>query len=186
MRVKRDEWRGEVRHIHEIAELLDVSVVTNPAYPTAAVEYRSAPDPETSPVAPATGGTTKPEEGNMQAEDRQQAQETAAGGLQVADRVTVTATLPKGLAEAFRAAGFPGETATIDFDRFAESRAVTWTGSVDNINAVQAAAGRLGADQRFAWPVFPRVNVDSGATSVDVFTQTARSLAIRRERDPRD
>ena len=44
MRVaKRDEWRGDVRHIHEIAELLDVSVVTRPAYPQAVTEYRSEP-----------------------------------------------------------------------------------------------------------------------------------------------
>ena len=166
-----DEWRGDVRHIHRIAELLDVSVVTNPAYPTAAVEYRSAPEPVSTNVE-----TPTPEEGNMETEDRQQAQE-ATGGLQVDDRVTVTATRPTGLAEEFRSAGFPSETATISFDTFAESRAVTWTGSVDRINAVQTRAGSLGYDQRFAWPVFPRVNVDSAATSVDVFTQTARSLA---------
>ena len=38
-------------------------------------------------------------------------------------------------------------------------------------------AGGLGYDQRYAWPAFPRVAVDAGATSVDVLTQTARSLA---------
>lgn len=82
----------------------------------------------------------------------------------------------RGLADEFRAAGFPGETATISFDTF-EDRAVTWTGSVDNINKHQNTAGGLGADQRYAWPAFPRVNVDASATSVDVFTQTARTLA---------
>src|SRR5215210_402504 len=35
MRVARDEWRGDTRHIHEIAELRDVSVVTSPSYPSA-------------------------------------------------------------------------------------------------------------------------------------------------------
>ena len=40
MRVGRDEWRGDVRHVHEIAELRDVAVVTTPAYEGAAVELR--------------------------------------------------------------------------------------------------------------------------------------------------
>ena len=43
MVVARDEWRGDVRHIHEIAELRDVAIVTAPAYPAAAVEYRTHP-----------------------------------------------------------------------------------------------------------------------------------------------
>src|SRR5215217_8735093 len=45
MRVSRDSWDGDVRRVHEIAELRDVSIVTAPAYPTAATEYRSQPDP---------------------------------------------------------------------------------------------------------------------------------------------
>ena len=43
MRVARDEWRGDVRHVPEIAELRDVAVVTAPAYPAAAVELRTTP-----------------------------------------------------------------------------------------------------------------------------------------------
>ena len=97
----------------------------------------------------------------------------STGGLQVEDRVTFTAS--GGLADEFRAAGFPGETATIPWQAF-EDRAVTWTGSVDLVNKARNTAGGLGADQRYAWPAFPRVNVDAGATSVDVFTQTARTL----------
>ena len=57
-----------------------------------------------------------------------------AGGLQVEDRVAVTSEPPRGLADEFRHAGFPGETATIPWQAF-EDRAVTWTGSVDNINS---------------------------------------------------
>ena len=38
MVVARDEWRGSVRHVHEIAELRDVSVVTSPAYAEARVK----------------------------------------------------------------------------------------------------------------------------------------------------
>ena len=43
MVVGRDEWRGDVRHVHEIAELRDVTVVTHPSYPASTVELRSAP-----------------------------------------------------------------------------------------------------------------------------------------------
>ena len=32
MVVGRDEWRGDVRHVHEVAVLRDVSVVTRPSY----------------------------------------------------------------------------------------------------------------------------------------------------------
>ena len=44
MVVGREEWRGDVRHVHEIEELRDVAVATNPAYPAASVELRSAED----------------------------------------------------------------------------------------------------------------------------------------------
>jgi HK97 family phage prohead protease len=45
MVVAKDRWVGDVRHIEEISELLDVTLVgaEEPAYPQAAVEYRSAP-----------------------------------------------------------------------------------------------------------------------------------------------
>ncbi len=75
-----------------------------------------------STTTPAGGGgatTATPAEGGGAS--------TTTGGLQVEDRVTVTAT--RGLADEFRAAGFPGELATLPFDTF-EERAVTWTGSV--------------------------------------------------------
>lgn len=160
-----EQWDGDRRTITSVAELHDVTLATYPAYPAASIELRTRPE---STIQQQTS-----EEDTMNPEDRS----TEGGGLAVEDRVAVTATRPTGLAEQFRAAGFPGESAMIDFDRFAEARAISWTGSVDNINAVQARAGNLGADQRFAWPVFPRVNVDAGATSVDVFTQTGRALA---------
>ncbi len=64
MKVARDEWRGDVRHVHEIAELRDVSLVAQPAYPSAAVELRSNPEATVpnEPVAPpATPTETAPE-----------------------------------------------------------------------------------------------------------------------------
>jgi len=45
MIVGRDEWRGKVRHVHEIRELRDVSVVSNLSYAASVVEHRSAPTP---------------------------------------------------------------------------------------------------------------------------------------------
>jgi hypothetical protein len=84
-----------------------------------------------------------------------------------------------GLANEFRNAGFPGlpgERARIPWRDF-ESRAVTWTGSVDNVLVSRHTAGGFGYDQRYAWPAFDRVPIDAGVTSVDVLTQTARSLA---------
>jgi len=50
------------------------------------------------------------------------------GGLQVADRAHITVTETRSLAQEFRHAGFPGETATIRWQQF-EDRAVTWTGT---------------------------------------------------------
>ena len=44
MVVGRDRWEGDLRHVEQIKELRDVSIVTSPAYPAAAVEYRTAPN----------------------------------------------------------------------------------------------------------------------------------------------
>jgi hypothetical protein len=177
MRVARDEWRGDVRHINEIAELRDVSIVTAPAYEAALVELRSQPNPgEAQEAVMGTEPEKNTETATATAEATEDRAAATMGGLQVEDRVSVTNAPRRGLADEFRAAGFPGETATIPFDTF-EDRAVTWTGSVDLINKARNTAGALGYDQRWLWPVMQRVNVDAGATSVDVFTQTARSLA---------
>jgi hypothetical protein len=184
MVVARDRWEGDVRHVEAIAELRDVTVTAAPAYGDAApAELRTQPDPATTGqeavmaetatqhIERATT-TTSVESGSTSTEDRAA---PVAAGLRVEDRVTVTRTRPRGLADEFRQAGFPGEVATIPFETF-EDRALSWAGSVDNIKAAGATAGPLGADTRYAWPAFPRVNVDSGATSVDIFAQTARTL----------
>jgi len=46
MQVGRDRWDGDTRHIEEVRSLHDVSVVVNPAYPSAVAELRAAPDHE--------------------------------------------------------------------------------------------------------------------------------------------
>lgn len=68
MVVARDEWRGNVRHVLEIAELRDVAVVTTPAYPAAAAELRHRPnEPEDPAVRPTS---TPPAPGGLRVEDR--------------------------------------------------------------------------------------------------------------------
>src|SRR4051794_1754657 len=103
MRVKRDSWDGDVRRIHEIAELRDVSIVTAPAYESAVVELRSQPDPASSQEDNAMA--EQAEQDTTAVEDRT----APTGGLSVEDRVTVTHEPPRGLADEFRAAGWPGE-----------------------------------------------------------------------------
>jgi len=83
MVVGRDEWRGKVRHVHEIAELRDVSVVTSPAYAEARAEYRSEPGPEPTSAAIISepDPQPEPEEQAMPATE-----EKPAGGLTVEAR----------------------------------------------------------------------------------------------------
>jgi HK97 family phage prohead protease len=179
--VKRDYWRGNVRHVAEIARLLDVTVTAAPAYATAAAELRSQPNPAVgqedtmADQAESTSATTGVIETTTSTTGGVEDRSTTTTGLQVEDRVTV-ANSTRGLADEFRHAGFPGETATIPFEAF-EDRAVTWTGSVATMNAASSTAAGLGYDKRWIWPLFARAPVDEGATSVDVPTQTARSLA---------
>jgi HK97 family phage prohead protease len=173
MVVSSDEWRGDVRHVKAIAELRDVSIVTAPAYPTAATEYRST-DPAKGQEDTMADQAEQETTTTTTVEDRSAA--PTGGGLNVEDRVTVEPARGRGLADEFRAAGFPGETATLSWQDY-EDRAITWTGSVDNVNKQTGTAGPLGYDQRYVWPAVPRVGVDGGVTSVDVFTQSARSLA---------
>lgn len=79
------------------------------------------------------------------------------------------------LYQAFRSAGFArGTPAEIPWQEF---RAITWTGSIDNLNSPRRDAGALGYDQRYAYQALPSVGVDSGVTSISLLTQTARTLA---------
>ncbi|HXH89704.1 MAG TPA: HK97 family phage prohead protease [Gaiellaceae bacterium] len=168
-RCAEDQWEGEVRTITRVAELHDVSLATTPAYPSASIELRTRPTIET---------TT--EEPNMETEART----TQGGGLTVEDRSAVSDTLnieSRTLLGHFNRAGFvPGGRRTeipwAEFEAATESRALTWTGSVDLVNGVTRVAAPLGFDVRYAWPAFLRVPVDSAVTSVNVLTQTARTL----------
>jgi uncharacterized protein len=157
-----EEWEGsERRTLTRIESLSDISLATVPAYDGPRVEIRSTnPDPE-------------------QEADTMPTDNEGAGGLQVEDRPAEErhdgATT---LADEFRAAGFDGDTpATIPFETF-ESRAVTLHAgtTVESLAPRGAASVALGADQRYAWPVFPSSPVDEGTTSVEVLRQRSRTL----------
>jgi len=124
-----------------------------------------------------TGGTAAPESTTPEPTTPEPSSSaptvTSTGNLRVEDRSGPNRPA-RGLAEAFRADGFPGETAVVDFGEF---RAATFTGSLDNLAPGPRRTGvNLGADSRYAWPVFPQVNVEPGDTSVQVLRQSARTL----------
>ena len=168
MVVGRDRWVGDVRHVEQIRELRDVTA--SPAYGDAApAEYRSTPDPDPAPPARDEPAPAEPiQEATVP--------ENPAGGLTVEDRAVSTDPRGhRGLAAAFRDNGFPGETAVVDFGEF---RAATFSGSPDTLSPVRQAGVDLGADQRYAWPFFPQVNVGAGDTAVQVLRQSARTLPL--------
>jgi len=179
MVVGRDRWEGNVRHVEQISQLRDVSVTASPAYAAAAAEYRSTPEPpatgepvrqEATMPPEIAGGTAAPQTENTPqiTEDRAA---PVTGGLQVADRVTIGET--RSLAQAFRADGFPGQTATVDWGEF---RAATFTGSIDTLAPTTSTPVALGMDIRYAYPAFPQTSVSTGDTAVQVLRQSARTL----------
>jgi uncharacterized protein len=178
MRVGRDEWRGDVRHVHEIAELRDVAVVTTPAYEGAAVELRNhdPAKPEEGIMPEDNTPAVEPENTTTETTEDRSAPTPSAGSLHVEDRAASTEKPRLGLADEFRSRGFPGEVATMSWTEY-ESRAVTWTPSMDLMNQPEKQAGAFPFDQRYAWPALATVPVDAAATSVLVLAQTARALA---------
>jgi hypothetical protein len=207
MRVGRDRWEGDTRHVEAIDELIDVTIVGSeqPAYPEAAVEYRTTSVDNDGGERRQEGGRNMPplnEDGAAEnhsaenadrSEERTENENTAdrennedrttertedrtnetTGTLRVEERTT---TRRRGLAEEFRAAGFPGETAEIPWDAY-EERAVTWAPSINLLDQTDRQGVPLGFDQRYAWTALPRVGVESGVTSVQVLAQSARDLA---------
>ena len=166
-----EEWQDDVRTIVTVKALRDVTLATYPAYPAASVELRTRP-PREEPKMDETEAAVEPQD---DAEGR-----SSRGGLRVADANEGRGERRTLLGE-YRHAGWkPGSRAEIPwpaFENAAESRALTWSGSVDNVDMLRRDAAPFGYDQRWAWPAFPRVPIDSGITSVTVLSQTARTLA---------
>jgi phage head maturation protease len=166
MVVKRDSWVGDVRHVHEIAELRDVSVVSHPSYPASTVELRSAPDKEKR--MDEVENTERVDEQRSEDEVRRE----PAGSLRVEERAEMARF--ETLTDAFRSRGFPNERATITAEEF---RSVTFAGgTVTQMNQLQTIGGPLGADQRYAWQAVRQESVTAGVTSLTITQQTARTL----------
>jgi hypothetical protein len=90
MIVARDSWDGDVRRVHEIRALKDVSIVVSPAYPSAVAELRS--DPQSTNVDSSTTGHTDHKEGIVPDDEHEgtppeeQAGPRPSGGLTVEAR----------------------------------------------------------------------------------------------------
>jgi hypothetical protein len=152
----------------EIETLRDVSIVTRPAYESAAVELRSHDNNEQK--------ETEQMEVDEKMEERSE-ERPSAGSLRVEERAPFQSAAT--MTETFRARGFPGAPASITWDEyrsFDESRAVTWGTAITDLNAQRRVGVPLGADQRYLWQAVPQQAVTAGVTSVDVFQQTARTL----------
>lgn len=101
MVVGKDEWRGDVRHIKAISELKDVAIVSNPSYPSAQIEYRSAPtnnaadgpqevdtsmDADKKPETVEDRSEPEAREAPEKQTEEERSGEKPSGGLQVEDR----------------------------------------------------------------------------------------------------
>jgi HK97 family phage prohead protease len=175
MRVAKDRWEGDVRHVEEVAELRDVSVVTAPAYAAAAVEFRSKDNHNEAAEA-------RRKEQDMAGDEHEvhrvesvedEPRSAPAGSLRIEER----SELPemRSLAEVFEQRGFPASPASVTWDEF---RTLTWSGGtvLTDLNPTRRDGVSLGYDQRWAYPAFPSTAVDSATTSVQVLRQSSRTL----------
>jgi HK97 family phage prohead protease len=182
MRVAKDEWRGDVRHVLEIAELRDVSIVTTGAYPAEAaqVELRSQPDPANGQEeAMADKADTKQDEKTEQTVpvgDEQRGLEVRdTGSLKVNERND--APLFTTLADLYAQRGFfENRSASVTWDEF---RAFTWSAGtvLTDLNPVRRAGVPLGYDTRWVYPALPQTAVSDATTSIQYLRQSARTLA---------
>jgi HK97 family phage prohead protease len=176
--VGSDQWDGDVRTVKTVKALHDVTLATFPAYPSASIELRTKPTTKEEPTMETT--ETKAVEAEVSTNEPE-AETRSRGTLRVHDRDEGGKSEVRTLLGQFKKAGWTPsggrtEIAWQDFEAASESRALTWTGSVDTVESLRREAGPFGYDVRYVWPAFPRVPVDAGATSVNVLTQTARTL----------
>jgi HK97 family phage prohead protease len=185
MRVGRDEWRGDVRHVHEIAELRDVSIVTHPSYPAAAVELRARPEEQTMSVTTPEATERPPEatESRSATEPTPEPSPPSQGSLRVGG--STGGEQKRTLAECFRSRGYPRERAEIPWTEYEqrartgqfEDRDVTWSTGMSLSEMMRVQGAPLGWDQRYAWTAFETRAMGWETTSVSVLSQTSRALA---------
>ena len=186
MVVGRDEWRGDVRHVHEIAELQDVAVATRPAYRDAVVEYRSTDPAEGQEDTMSEHAQPAARAGHSTAvEDRTETQSRRRASAGRGPRQPAGEPA-RGLADEFRSARVPRRDR---HDRLADVRGPgrrRGRGPSTTSTRPRSNAGALGYDQRYAWPAFPRVACRRRRhlrRRADPDRPVARD---RRERGPRD
>jgi HK97 family phage prohead protease len=176
MVVGRDEWRGNVRYIHQIDVLRDVSIATRPAYEDAVVEYRSQPNPgfaqeDTMGTQPEKTETTieQPDDESRGLEIRD------TGSLRVEERAE--RPLIHNLADLYGQRGFfENRIAQITWDEY---RSFTWSAGTTlvDLNPVRREGVPLGYNTRWLYPVVPTTAVDAATTSVQYLRQSDRTLA---------
>jgi HK97 family phage major capsid protein len=177
MVVGRDEWRGDVRHIHEVRELRDVSVVSSPAYAASVVEHRS--QPATSPPAGPTPGPAQ-----------------RAGGLRVEDRTDDAPSLDSRVSDAIRSVRLgevrsltttsadpiaPPELATFLWDRLRPMSIALASGlRIIETDRESITWPRLTADVDPTWTA-ETVQIPAGDPGFADMTATPKKLAHRVE-----
>jgi HK97 family phage prohead protease len=177
--VGEEQWDNEVRTVTKVKELHDVTIATYPAYSEASIELRTRNQSKELEVEDEKKDVENTDE-DASSEERTTLPKATTTTMRVTDRSEGDAET-RTLFAKFQAAGFqPGggrtEISWNDFETASESRSLTWSGSVDGVSQVLREAYPFGYDQRYAWPAFPRVSVDSGVTSVSVLTQSTRTL----------
>jgi HK97 family phage portal protein len=194
MRVGRDEWRGDVRHVHEIAELRDVSIVTHPSYPAAAVELRHRTEEPTVPEV-----TSTPSEPAASAPEARSAPDPVSStppeppapsqGLLRVEARSGGDELPRMLSECFIRRGFPTGRAEVPWSEYAsrslgggalprwENRDVTYTPGLSLSTMMQVAGAPLGWDLRYTWPAFASRAIGFDTTSITIRRQVSRTLS---------
>jgi HK97 family phage prohead protease len=172
MVVSKDEWRGDTRHVLEIAVLKDVAVATRPAYVDAVVEYRSTDPAEGQEETMADKANEKQDTttDEVRTEER-----PAAGSLRVEDR-TVDIKMHT-LSDLYADRGyFANGAAAVTWDEF---RSFTWSAGtvLTDLNPVRREGYPLGYDVRWLYPVLPTTAVASATTAVQYLRESSRSLA---------
>jgi phage head maturation protease len=177
MKVAREEWRGNTRHVHEIAELKDVCIAAaeDPCYPAAAIELR------TRNTDPAEG-----QEDNMaeQADKQDSTEEVRteerkppAGSLRVEDRTADIDIKWRTMADLYGDRGFfENRVAQIGWDEY---RSFTWSAGtvLTDLNPLRTEGVPFGYDRRWLYPVLPTTAVSDATTAVQYLRQSARTLA---------
>jgi hypothetical protein len=188
MKVARDSWSGDVRHVHEIAELADVTLTTRPSYPSAAVELRHLPEEPPVSVTTPEVTSTPSEPAGVTPEARSAPDPTqtppepsrpSVGALRIEERTASSGGAEiRTLAGLFRSRGWEardGVKTSISFGEY-EERSVSWTGSVDMMNLRREVGVPLAYNELWSWPAFPRVDEGVDVTAFGFPQEVSRTL----------